>query len=99
MQPLSEPESRLAASLILRIRPVLAIWSHQALDVIDDSQGPARRRTALRRPDRNGEAALIDYPGSAVGWEDATIGPTAFVVELPAGPLAPGRSLSPRRRR
>lgn len=34
-------------------------------------------------------AALSDYPGSAVGWEDATIGPTAFVVGLLAGPLSP----------
>jgi hypothetical protein len=41
--------------------------------------------------DRLGQpgAGAVDYPGSAVGWEDATIGPTAFVVELPAGPLSP----------
>jgi protein MpaA len=88
-RPLSEPESRLAARLILRIRPVLAIWYHQALNVVDDSQEPpaAERRYASLTGMR--EVRLIDYPGSAVGWEDATIGPTAFVVELPAGPLSP----------
>ena len=88
-RPLSEPESRLAARLILLIRPVLAIWYHQALNLVDDSQGPraAERRYASLTGMR--EAPLTDYPGSAVGWEDATIGPTAFVVELPAGPLSP----------
>ena len=58
-RPLSEPESRLAAHLIVRIRPVLAIWCHQALNLAGDWQGPsaAERRCAslpemrrLRRP-------------------------------------------------
>lgn len=86
---LSEPESRLAVRLILRIRPVLAIWYHQAMNLVDDSQGPqaAERRYASLTGMR--EAPLTDYPGSAIGWEDATIGPTAFVVELPAGRLSP----------
>jgi murein peptide amidase A len=85
----SEPESRLAARLILRIHPVLAIWYHQALNLVDDSQGPrgAERRYAGLTGMR--EAPLPEYPGSAVGWEDATIGPSAFVVELPAGRLSP----------
>ena len=88
-RPLSEPESGLAARLILRIRPVLAIWYHQALNAVDNSQGPraAERRYAGLTGMR--EVPLADYPGSAVGWEDATIGSTAFVVELPAGPLSP----------
>ena len=88
-RPLSEPESRAAARLIARIRPALAIWYHQALNVVDDSQGPqaAERRYASLTGMQ--EVPLPDYPGSAVGWENATIGPTAFVVELPAGPLSP----------
>lgn len=90
-RPLSAPESRLAARLILRIRPVLAIWYHQALNVVDDSQGPrvAERRYARLTGMR--QTRLTDYPGSAVGWEDATIGPTAFVVELPPGRLSPAQ--------
>ena len=86
-RPLSEPESRAIAALIRRVRPTLGIWYHQALNVVDNSQGPRplERRYAiatgmsLRR--------LPDYPGSAVGDEDHRFGPTAFVVELPAGQL------------
>jgi protein MpaA len=89
--PLSEPESQAAASLLRRVRPTLGIWYHQALDVVDSSQGAPsleRRYAAdtgmqLRR--------LIDYPGSATGYEDRLLGPTAFVVELPAGRLTIGQ--------
>lgn len=38
--PLSEPESRLAAALVRRLRPRLTIYYHQHLAVVDDSQGP-----------------------------------------------------------
>ena len=47
---LSEPESAAAARLIRRIHPTLAIWFHQHLAVVDDSQGPInveRRFSAL----------------------------------------------------
>ena len=88
-RPLSEPESRLAARLLARIRPALAIWYHQALNVVDNSQGPQAAERRYARLTGMREARLTDYPGSAVGWENATVGPTAFVVELPAGPLSP----------
>ncbi|HZV27658.1 MAG TPA: DUF2817 domain-containing protein [Acidothermaceae bacterium] len=87
---LSEPESAAAALLITRIHPTLAIWFHQHLAVVDDSQGPInieRRFSALVGLPL---ARLTDYPGSVTGWQDAMFGPTAFVVELPAGQLAPG---------
>ena len=87
---LSEPEAAAAASLISRIHPTLAIWFHQHLAVVDDSEGPIsveRRFSALVGLPL---ARLTDYPGSVVGWEDSMFGPTAFVVELPAGSLAPG---------
>jgi protein MpaA len=87
--PLSEPESRIAAALVRPLRPRLTIYYHQPLTVVDDSEGPRaieRRYAQLtglpRRP-------LTDYPGSAVGWQDALLGPTAFVVELPPRPLSP----------
>jgi murein peptide amidase A len=84
--PLSEPESRLAARLILRLRPRITIWFHQPLDVVDESGGAGtiERRYAqlahlpLRR--------LTRFPGSVASWENARLpGSTAFVVELPAG--------------
>jgi protein MpaA len=86
---LSQPESAAAAALITRIHPTLAIWFHQHEGVVDDSQGPLaierRLATLIGLP----LSRLTDYPGSVVGWEDATFGPTAFVVELVAGPMAP----------
>jgi len=87
---LSEPESAAAALLITRIHPTLAIWFHQHLAAVDDSQGPItieRRFSALVGLPL---ARLTDYPGSVTGWQDSMFGPTAFVVELPAGQLAPG---------
>src|SRR5207245_4518767 len=38
-RPLSEPESRIAYRLILRVRPRISIWFHQHLDVVDESGG------------------------------------------------------------
>ncbi len=87
---LSEPEAAAAANLIRRINPTLAIWFHQHLAVVDDSQGPfnvERRFSALVGLQL---ARLTDYPGSVSGWQDSIFGPTAFVVELPAGHLAAG---------
>lgn len=92
--PLSEPESRIAERLVLRIRPQVSIWFHQHLDAVDESGGDIRveRRfaTLVHMPLQR----LVRYPGSATGWENHTLkGTTAFVVELPAGPV-PARRLS-----
>jgi protein MpaA len=89
--PLSEPESRAAHDLIERIHPVITIWFHQPLALVDESGGsPAieqRYASLVGLPMRR----LIRYPGSAPGWQNNTQpGATAFVVELPAGALAPG---------
>lgn len=86
---LSEPESRAAQRLMLRIRPRIAIWFHQPLGVVDDSGGaPAVERRFARLaglPLRR----LTRYPGSATGWENSRIrGSSAFVVELRAGRLS-----------
>jgi murein peptide amidase A len=89
-RPLSEPESRIAYRLLLRLRPSVSIWFHQHLDLVDASGGSVavERRFAtfaglrLRRLDH--------YPGSVTGWENHRFpGTTAFVVELPAGALRP----------
>jgi protein MpaA len=88
--PLSEPESRIAYRLILRVRPAVSIWFHQHANLVDDSSGNRaleRRFAAISglplRP-------LPRYGGSAVTWESARFpGTSPFVVELPAGSLSP----------
>jgi protein MpaA len=87
-KPLSEPESRAAAGLILRVRPQITIWFHQPQALVDLSGGDARleRRFAqlVGLPTRE----LTRYPGSAASWSNARLpGSTAFVVELPPGSL------------
>jgi protein MpaA len=88
--PLSEPESRAMVDLLTRVRPTVTVWYHQHQDVVDESGGvvATERRYAvlvglpLQR--------LTRYPGSATGWQNATLAPTtAFVVELAAGRLSP----------
>ena len=87
--PLSEPESRTAFALVRRLRPRLTIYYHQPLTVVDDSQGPRAIETRYAQLTSLPQRPLTDYPGSAVGWQDAILGPTAFVVELPPGRLPP----------
>jgi murein peptide amidase A len=87
--PLSEPESRVAFSLILRVRPRISIWFHQHERVVDESGGDIaierRFSTLVGLPLRR----LPREPGSAVGWENHRFpGTTAFVVELPSGSLS-----------
>jgi protein MpaA len=87
-RPLSEPESRIADRLLERIRPRVAIWFHQHLDVVDESGGSVavERRFAAATGMRL--ERLAREPGSVVGWENHRFpGGAAFVVELPAGAL------------
>jgi protein MpaA len=91
---LSEPETRLLAKAIARIRPDVTIWFHQPIGVVDASGGDV----AVER--RFADAAgmrvlrLPRYPGGVTNWQNATFpGTTAFVVELPAGRLAPERAV------
>jgi protein MpaA len=88
-RPLSEPESRLASRLIARLRPAVTIWYHQALTLVD--LGTAGDPALVRRYARlSGLPArrLGFLPGVATRWQNARDrGSSAFVVELPAGPL------------
>jgi protein MpaA len=84
----SEPETRLAIALLNKVRPSLAIWYHQALGVVDNSQGPRALERRYAADVQMSLRKLTDYPGSAVGQEDHRFGPTAFVVELPGGALS-----------
>jgi protein MpaA len=92
--PLSEPETRLLVRTIDRLRPDVTIWFHQPVGVVDASGGDL----AVER--RFADAAgmrvfrLPRYPGGVTNWQNANFpGTTAFVVELPAGRIAPERAV------
>jgi protein MpaA len=87
-RPLSEPESRLLARLILSIRPEISIWFHQALDVVDESGGSVAIEREFARAVGMPLERLPRYPGSVASWENHVLPlSTAFVVELHAGAL------------
>jgi protein MpaA len=91
-RPFSEPESRLARALILRIRPRITIWFHQPLGLVDRSGGQVRIERRFARMVGLPLTRLRRYPGSAAGWQNHRLRQsTAFVVELPPG--KPSRSL------
>lgn len=87
--PASEPETRVAMRLILRVRPAITIWYHQHEDLVDmagGDRGVARRyaQVAAMRA-----TCLPFLPGTASIWANHEFpGTTSFVVELPAGPVA-----------
>ena len=86
VRPLSEPESRIAYRLILRIRPAVSIWFHQHLNVVDDSTGNPALERLFAKTAGLPLNSLVRYPGSAVTWEAHRFpGTSPFVVELPAG--------------
>jgi murein peptide amidase A len=91
-QPLSEPESRYAVALIERLRPQITIWFHQHEGFV--------RAWGQSVPTARRFAQLADYPYRSVEWPFGTVsnwqnhrfpGTASFVVELPAGAVAPGR--------
>ena len=88
-RPLSEPEARIARSLILRVRPQTTIWFHQPLGLVDESGGRLATERRFARLTGLPLRRLIRYPGSAVGWQNHRLPhTTAFVVELPPGTLS-----------
>jgi protein MpaA len=90
-RPSSEPETRAAMRLIERIRPAVTIWYHQHEDLVDMAGGD--RGVARRYAQRSGLRAtcLPFLPGTATSWSNHNFaGTTAFVVELPAGPVGSG---------
>jgi protein MpaA len=86
-RPISEPESRIARALILRLRPAVTIWFHQPLGLVDESGGSVAVERRFAQVAHLPLRRLTRYPGSAASWQDARLPrTTAFVVELPAGP-------------
>ena len=89
-RPFSEPETRIARRLILRLRPALTLWFHQPQALVR-AWGPSL--AAGRR-----YARLAGVPFRALAWPGGTASnwqnhlhphETSFVVELPPGPLTP----------
>jgi protein MpaA len=92
-RPSSEPETRAMMALIRRERPAVSIWYHQHLDWVDLQ--PSSDQALMRRYARIVHMRAVRtprLPGTVARWENHVL-PTAsaFVVELPAGPLAAGR--------
>jgi protein MpaA len=91
--PLSEPETRLLVRTIGRLRPDVTIWFHQPVGVVDASGGDLAVERRFAGAARMRVLRLPRYPGGVTNWQNANFpGTTAFVVELPAGRIAPQRA-------
>jgi len=87
----SEPESQAMRRLVRRIRPAITVYYHQHLRLVNLSTG-ADERIVRAYARRVGLPARIlpNYRGTATSWQNHRLpGTSAFVVELPAGPLSP----------
>jgi protein MpaA len=87
-RPLSEPETRVARRLVLRLRPDVTIWFHQPQAVV---RAWGRSRPVARRYARAAHVAYrsIRWPnGSAPRWQNTRLSRgSSFVVELRPGRL------------
>ena len=84
--PLSEPETRIARSLILRVRPRLTIWFHQPLNLVWAAGGNRQVERVFARVSGLPYRSRPQLPGSATTWQNARLpGTTAFAAELPPG--------------
>jgi N-acetylmuramoyl-L-alanine amidase len=88
--PASEPETQAIQRFVERERPRVTLWYHQALRMVVKSTGdPVLERLYSRRSGLP-RKRLPRYHGTAVSWQNTSFpGDTAFVVELPGGPLPP----------
>jgi protein MpaA len=90
-RPFSEPETRLAARIVRRLRPEVTIWLHQHM-----GPRPLVRAWGQSAPEGRRFALLAGIPFHLLPWMDGTApnwqnhrfpGSRSFVVELPPGPL------------
>ena len=88
-RPFSERETRIARSLVLRIRPRVTAWFHQHMNLVwawgpSTAAGRLHARAARMRFYRH---HWLD--GTASNWQNHHLpGSASFAVELPAGPLS-----------
>jgi N-acetylmuramoyl-L-alanine amidase len=86
--PASEPETQAIQRFVERERPRVTLWYHQALRMVVKSTGDPALERLYSRWSGLPRKRLPRYHGTAVSWQNTTFaGDTAFVVELPAGPL------------
>lgn len=94
-KPLSEPETRLAARIVRRLRPEVTIWFHQHHAPQPLVRAWRQSVPAARRFARLAELPFrrIPWPaGTAPNWQNHRFpGSASFVVELPRGELPEGR--------
>jgi murein peptide amidase A len=88
-RPFSEPETRVARRLILRLRPRVTIWFHQHMDLVW-AWGPS---SAAGRLYAHASGMRFYHrhwlPGTATNWQNHRLRHTvALTVELPAGRLS-----------
>ncbi|MGE0068262.1 MAG: M14 family zinc carboxypeptidase [Solirubrobacterales bacterium] len=93
-EPLSEPESRLAARIVAELKPKVTVWFHEhrgagAYVRAWGQSAPAGREFAARAGIR---FRLLPWlAGTAPNWQNHRFpGTASFVVELPAGGLREG---------
>jgi N-acetylmuramoyl-L-alanine amidase len=87
--PASEPETQAIQRFVERERPRITLWYHQALRMVVKSTGDAKLERLYSRRSGLPRKRLPRYHGTAVSWQNTTFpGDTAFVVELPGGPLS-----------
>jgi beta-N-acetylhexosaminidase len=86
--PASEAETQAIQRFVERERPRITLWYHQALRMVVKSTGDAKLERLYSRRSGLPRRRLPRYHGTAVSWQNTSFrGDTAFVVELPAGPL------------
>ena len=88
-EPFSEPESRAARDLILRLRPAVTVWYHQPLAQVDLSGGDLGLIRRYARVAGLPARRIPRLPGTATRWQNRHLPrSTAFVVELPDGRMS-----------
>jgi protein MpaA len=88
-RPASEPETQIALHFLRRLHPVVTIWFHQHLRLVDASGGDISIERRFAHLVGLPLVRLGPYPGTVTSWENHYLpGTTAFVVELPAGRLS-----------
>jgi protein MpaA len=91
--PSSEPETRLLVETINRLEPDVTIWFHQPFGIVDESGGNIAVERRFARLSGMALRRLPRYAGGVTNWQNANfLGTTAFVVELPPGPLTAPRA-------